>query len=496
MVSPTMGKKIMIAAQKSFASLVNGCDAMLHSTATSSKTQTPQARSCTPGSRLCGFNFNTARMTSTMWAHSLGHPRDFDNINFDKYSSILALVVGLKIRSRVSILQIPSSTTPASETRREAKSLLLAWARRILRGLALLFLGSLAGLWLSYHGVGEAWPMLAALLYVPQQVFLLPFAVLIPPALLLDRRLCLVLLALLGPAVWMFLGPAWSVERRVPEDSIRLMTLNRGQHGNQSMRPFVESQSPDILLLQDAKGRAMGYRSAYPEYPFSGELDEFIVLSRFPIRASERIEHPGIGERPTLVAARFVLDIGGRQVAMYNVHLPTPRNALQGGGLRTLLLSAVPGTRGSRGEAGRQLRAFWLDRLDAVRNLNARIRADPLPALAAGDFNTPGLGRCNALLTRGLSDAHSIRGTGFGYTFPGISRNPLTLFGPWLRLDRVLAGKEWRIDAAVTEPDRPSQHRAFCASVRLPGLRRPVLPPSSSSAPGNLEQPGGAKGEP
>ena len=91
------------------------------------------------------------------------------------------------------------------------------------------------------------------------------------------------------------------------------------------------------------------------------------------------------------------------------------------------------------------------------------------PVLVAGDFNLPDRGFLYRMFRRNMVDAHKARGRGYGYTFPGDTKNPLTLFRPWLRLDYVFAGFEWKILRCRTEPSRRSQHRAVAVRLSFVG---------------------------
>jgi vancomycin resistance protein VanJ len=74
-------------------------------------------------------------------------------------------------------------------------------------------------------------------------------------------------------------------------------------------------------------------------------------------------------------------------------------------------------------------------------------------------------GYVHRVVAWGLLDAFEQAGRGFGFTFPCDTGNPLTLGGPWLRIDYVLAGPGWHANDCRVEPDRRSQHRAVVATL-------------------------------
>ena len=64
-------------------------------------------------------------------------------------------------------------------------------------------------------------------------------------------------------------------------------------------------------------------------------------------------------------------------------------------------------------------------------------------------------------------EAHHDVGSGLGYTFPGTTRNPLSLGGPWMRVDHIFFDSDWRALESLTESERPSQHRAVFSALEL-----------------------------
>lgn len=85
----------------------------------------------------------------------------------------------------------------------------------------------------------------------------------------------------------------------------------------------------------------------------------------------------------------------------------------------------------------------------------------------AGDTNAPATGYIHHLLTRKFTDAHEAAGKGLGMSFPGSTHSPLSLGGPWMRIDKLLCNHLWHPLWNIAEPDRPSQHRAVAAAFAL-----------------------------
>ena len=168
------------------------------------------------------------------------------------------------------------------------------------------------------------------------------------------------------------------------------------------------------------------------------------------------------------MAARFVVDFGDRgKVAVYSVHLPTARPVLNNGFRRTTMtaLFGFSGTRLGKEKAG--VEAFWRGRVDLTEALLERIENEALPVVAVGDFNMPARGRIYRRVASALTDAHVESGSGYGFTFPGATRNPLALFGPWMRLDYLFSNDKLQPIWSEVEAKRPSQHRAVAARFRF-----------------------------
>lgn len=346
-------------------------------------------------------------------------------------------------------------------------------AARFLAVLALIHLLLTIVLLLALRHVGEANHGLALLLFAPPTLWLLPGLLLLPVALIWSWRS----LPLLAAAALLVLGPfmGWQPRREAPDatsyaaPSLTLMTWNRGQHGGQSPIDFKRRQQPDLLVLQESvlRERAFARSSDYGDYAAYQSAGEHTLLSKFPILETSLLP-TGAALRETR-AARFVIDWNGRRIAVYSVHLRTPRDVLLGQWRSGLFygLLGFPGTPWAERSAHYQV--FWDGQLADARMILDAVRQDPLPALIAGDFNSPHTGHIRHLLARELGDAHAEAGAGFGFTFPGKTRNPFSAGGPWLRIDYIFFTRHWSAMTCTTEAERASQHRAVAARLALTG---------------------------
>jgi hypothetical protein len=125
----------------------------------------------------------------------------------------------------------------------------------------------------------------------------------------------------------------------------------------------------------------------------------------------------------------------------------------------------LPGPWAAKREA---YQSWWRTQIAHTQGILARAEAETLPCLLAGDSNAPAIGYVHHLTTRKFVDSHEAAGSGCGFSFPGATHNPLSLGGPWMRIDKILSSPQWLPLWNKAEPDRPSQHRAVAASFALP----------------------------
>jgi endonuclease/exonuclease/phosphatase family metal-dependent hydrolase len=336
--------------------------------------------------------------------------------------------------------------------------------QRLVKGLIIGYAACIALLFMMMEFIGERWWPIAILLYLPQQIFLLPLIVLIPAALLAEVSLGAY--ATLGGVVIIFLwhvpfyigmggssGPSGPLK-------IKIMTNNYGQNHGLPLEPFIGAEDPDFVALDDATGQAAAFQRAYPERTVR-QVGQFVFISKAPVKAAASLEWPLWRGNP--VAAVFDVPWQGQDLAIYAVHLPTPRGdfaKLTGLGLIRELLG-----RNRRRSDNMSFGEAMTARVELGRDLATVFARESRPFVAAGDFNMPQEGYVHRVVSWGLLDCFQQAGYGFGFTFPGDTHNPLTFGEPWLRIDYVLGGPGWHAGECRVEPNRRSQHRAVVATL-------------------------------
>jgi len=336
---------------------------------------------------------------------------------------------------------------------------LLAGFRRALGWVTLMYVGALATFLIGMEWCGERFWLFSLLNYGPIQTCLVPLAFLTPVCLLFRWRLVLWHIAAAFVLIFGYMHFRWSSVSPFHSSEIKVVTFNYGESNRAQFLSFLAAEQPDLLLLQDARGRGADLVKKIPAM-YASDLDQFAFLSKFPIERAEIVEN--VKSEGKAVAARYEVMIQGRLIAIYSVHLPTPRQQLGRflGGRR--ILGDFVG-HGHREPAYGNYRDYVRARIALGQTL-ARVLADEkLPMIVGGDFNTPDHGYLYHLFSGEMSDAFANAGRGWGLTFPGSTHNPISFFGPWLRIDYLFAGRGWRVTECRPEPGRKSQHKAVFA---------------------------------
>jgi len=349
------------------------------------------------------------------------------------------------------------------------------WIRRGLWVVSLAhFLLVVAGL-LWMRARGEQHWITATLLFVLPFYWVLPLVFLTPLSLWYCRWACGWHVAAVVFILVFFLPsrpsrPTWS-----GGTSFRLVDNNLGQRRIETLFALVREVQPDIVVLQEVSpelGSTLRRDGTLGRY--FAQHAEFVLASRFPIVRSGLLDRPKFKETP--VAAWFELDHAGQSLVIYNVHLPTPRSdfyLLRGNGFIKGLLRGG----GIYSSRVRQVyRQMLAQRVAVAEELARRLATEKRPFLVVGDFNAPGPGYVRRLFSSRWTDVFAAVGYGYGLTFPGVTHNPMSLFGPWLRLDYLFASAEIRPLECWVEPGEPAQHRAIVArlEMRAAGSSRPA----------------------
>lgn len=341
-------------------------------------------------------------------------------------------------------LDTPETPQLAVDPPRWRRARRLLWAASALQ---LIVVGIAGGvLW----GLGDVWWVATVALYSPRWILGLPLFLLVPSALLIERRalgvLALAAVALAGPVMG-FRVPVARILARAsqggPPPDLRVMTYNvgGGDVPTDALVRYIGEVRPDVVVLTE--------RYAPVDAPeFSCHCDYGLCfLSRFPIRAIDARDRkefwPSYGSGAII---RYDLETPRGVVQVEQVHLATVRH-----GLVNVMHRAWRGA--PELEANTRLRD-WESR--EARAWTARGNA---PLVVMGDFNLPVESAVYQRHWGSLTNAFSLAGFGFG----------VTKQTKWhgIRIDHVVVGPEWNVDRAWVGPGLGGDHRPMLAELRL-----------------------------
>ncbi|MBX3221836.1 MAG: endonuclease/exonuclease/phosphatase family protein [Labilithrix sp.] len=327
-------------------------------------------------------------------------------------------------------------TVAAESTwRQRAKKLAFAAIVVQLVGVAI-FLGALA--------VGENARLTLLALYFPRQPVLVLavvsalFSTVLPVArrrvlFPLQIALCLVL----AFPVMGFELAGMSKKPR-PKSAIELASYNVyfGKLDRDGLLRELDAMTADVILLQATFDSMPGrVKERFPDREVH-HVDDLMIISRFPI-AEVDVPPPLEDGRPAKYVG-YTLTTPSGPLRVFNVHPFSPRHALFGD------------TSSGDNIADRDAQAAAV--------VAAAERGGP-PFVIMGDTNLP---RPSAIARRHfgrLRDGFDEVGVGFGYTFPAKR--------PWMRIDRVFAGRGVRFVSVATGPRGNSDHLPLFAEIEL-----------------------------
>jgi endonuclease/exonuclease/phosphatase (EEP) superfamily protein YafD len=310
------------------------------------------------------------------------------------------------------------------------------WIRKALGWVTLGYVAGLVLLLLGLEWWGERSWIFSVLLYAPIQTCLLPLALLTPLCLLFRWRMVFWHILAMVILIFGYMTFRWSSVPPPNGGELKAVTFNFGESNRPQFMAFLAAEKPDVILLQDARNRGADLASKIPGM-YASDLGQFAFLSKFPIQKAAVVDGVEIGGQP--VAARYEIQFQGRTVAIYSVHLPTPRQQLSRflGGRR--IIGDLVG-HGHREANYGNYREWIEERIRLAKELAKVFAEEKEPMIVGGDFNTPDHGYIYHLFASEMTDTFAHVGRGWGLTFPGSTHNPISFFGPWLRIDYFFTG--------------------------------------------------------
>ncbi len=313
----------------------------------------------------------------------------------------------------------------------------------------------LAALSLSNAVGPELWWGGSLNLYLPQWLWALPGVILLPLTFWANRKWAaipfLTLLWVFGPI--MGFCPHWpaspdAISGGGAGGRLRVMTYNVkwGTRDSGAVVTDIRAFHPDLIQFQDSErvmdgeiGRALvGWNVR--------RSGQYLVASHLPLPELESrdISYDGSDHH----CVRCLLQVGTSQVAVYDVHLLSPRD-----GLVSVRHHEIGGLVGNTG-----------NRLEEAARLGAYLQAEPGPTIVTGDLNAPVQSlACRRLFDAGLRDAFSEVGSGYGYSYGAFTGVQM----PYVRIDHVLVSRQWQVRHCWVGNAQGSDHRPVIADLVL-----------------------------
>lgn len=297
-------------------------------------------------------------------------------------------------------------------------------------------------------------------LYLPQVFWAVPALCLIPLALVVrGKRLWLIALPLLplllvvGPLMGLRGYPSPS-QPKADGPTLRVMTYNI--QGGKALEPAIQEMLrswADVILLQEVRPEDEArLRNMLLDWHL--EINgEFVVATRLPLSPLERVELPRLQEDKwkTPAYVRTTVRFQNHDLAVYNTHLSTPRNAFAA--LRGRDSSAMP-----------LMTMNTHDRLAQGRALAQALTQEKLPLILGGDFNAPETSLvCQPLAQADFRNAFSEAGKGYGYT----KGHEFRFRTSFVRIDHLYVSKQWAVLSCAPGSKEGSDHRPMIAELAL-----------------------------
>ncbi len=306
-------------------------------------------------------------------------------------------------------------------------------------------------------------------MYLPQYIWIFPLFVLgFLQLVLWQWKLFFIDIGVAAVVLFFFMDYVWAGPKEASGPTVTLVTNNIGEGHNTTINKFAETEQADIIALQDCNAQIRGpkYAEEFPDR-YVGGYDQFLLISKFPIRNGGLLPMVDAENRP--VASWFELDVNGRALYVFNLHMPTPRdqmNAVRGFGMFASVTARVkPG--GHAEEVYKAGKEFFKKQYELAQQMVDVTKQADKPFIVCGDFNIPTHGKIYHFYKANWTEAFAEAGRGYGCTFPGDAKIT-KIAGPWMRLDNIYSGGGLKAVHAVAETGRNSQHLGMAAKFELP----------------------------
>lgn len=314
-------------------------------------------------------------------------------------------------------------------------------------------LALIALLWGFLSVAGDLWWPATFFLFAPRWLLSFPVVLLIPFAVLMNRRLLLPLIASLLIVFGPIMGFTYSVHKPPPSTKpLRVLSCNLqdGKFNHEAFNTLILKTQPEIVALQElpSKIRITSLEGWY--HLFEGDLH---IFSRYPLVGGDfRKAFVPLHEWPRSCFLFCTVKTVSGDLTFCTVHLPSPRYGLQSILDKTTVINL-------------KRKKLLMDETEYRRQksqeISTIVASFTSPLVIAGDFNMPVESRIYRNYWSGFQNAFSERGTGYGWTERAFVRGiPIGI-----RIDHILAGKSLKPVSCEIGPDVGSDHLPIIADI-------------------------------
>jgi endonuclease/exonuclease/phosphatase (EEP) superfamily protein YafD len=269
----------------------------------------------------------------------------------------------------------------------------VAWARWLLTALTVVYCVSYLVILYALEFHAENYQLLSTLMYAPPWAWLLPIIPLGGVAIFLYARLLIPLGVCIPIMIFVYMDLRWHNWGTPLNPTFKVVTNNIGQDHKKSFKPFADLQRADIIALQDANAAIRGpeFAKDYPDRYVAGK-DQFILISKFPIRAADAlpmVDPSDSHEVKQRVAAWFEVDVNGKTILVFVLHMPTPRDQIEAMKSPSALAAGLGKSTGNSGKIREQNQDFFKTQQELARQMIQVTRQAKVPFIVCGDFNVP-----------------------------------------------------------------------------------------------------------
>jgi endonuclease/exonuclease/phosphatase (EEP) superfamily protein YafD len=245
---------------------------------------------------------------------------------------------------------------------------------------------------------------------------------------------------MIGPIMGMCLPWRAALASSTSGQPLRIITCN-GHDQELDVKAFADfaaQAKPDIICLQVVDHKVVTALFGDGPWHIAGD-GEHSLVSRFPIRKDNSL---ALSHVPFL--DRFDVETPNGVITILNVHLSSPHVAFKS------TLAGEP-------NASYKIDANNERRESELELLHVYMQEIHQPVILAGDFNTPIESPDFRYNLGSLSNAFSVAGFGFGWTYHYGGTNA--------RIDHILYTDDWQCRSCWVGPQVGSPHRPLIADL-------------------------------